>query len=116
MQLRWNQAQHRLANDLLGRVAENAAGCSIPAQDCAVKILGNDSVIGGFDNGSEKETSIVGPRQVRPVENDLACPDNFTVCAQHRRNRHGNTDVLTVSGDAFGLMLHDTLTGANLTE
>jgi len=41
----WNQDRHRLADDLLSRVAEDALGTAIPAGDNTVEVLADDGVV-----------------------------------------------------------------------
>ena len=43
----------RLADDLLGRVAEQALRALVPAHDGAVETLADDGVVRGFDDGRE---------------------------------------------------------------
>ena len=60
------QDEHRHADDLLGRVAEQALRPLIPGNDHTVEILADDGVFGGRDNGREMERSIGNSRPPRP--------------------------------------------------
>ena len=42
-----------LADDLLGRVAEDPLGPPVPARDDAVEVLRDDDVVGRLDDGRE---------------------------------------------------------------
>ena len=48
------QAQHRLAQHLLGRIAKNPRGCGVPAGDHAVQCLAQDGIVGRFDDRREQ--------------------------------------------------------------
>ena len=44
---------HGLADDLVGRVAEDALGPAVPARDDGVERLGDDGVVGRVDDGRQ---------------------------------------------------------------
>src|SRR3546814_5168175 len=50
LMIRWNQDQDRLADDLVGRIAEEPLRTLIPARDDAVEVLAYDRVVGGLDD------------------------------------------------------------------
>ena len=48
-----DQDRNRLANDFLGRVAEQPFSAAIPAHDHAIEILADDRIVGIRDNGGK---------------------------------------------------------------
>ena len=49
----WNQNSDGLADDFFGEVAENPFRTLVPARDEAIKVLADDCVVAGFNDGGE---------------------------------------------------------------
>ena len=64
--------EHRdvLADDLLGRVAEDSLGPLVPARDDAVEVLRDDDVVGRLDDGREPLVQQLGPPLLGDVAED----------------------------------------------
>ena len=56
--------------DLLGRVAEHALGALVPGGDDAVERLGDDGVVGAFDDRREAAAQLLGLLALRDVLDD----------------------------------------------
>ena len=63
-----NDDGDRLADHLLGRIAEQPLGARIPADDDAVQILADDRIVGGFDNTGELPARLLALALLGDVE------------------------------------------------
>ena len=62
-----DENRHRLADDLIGGVAEEALGAAIPGQDRSVEVLADDGIVGGLDHGPVHRSIVVGPAALGDV-------------------------------------------------
>src|SRR5215475_14288894 len=63
----WNQKRNRLADGLVGRIAEEPLRALVPARDDAIEVLAYDGVVAGFDDGRELLQSLLAFAQGNQV-------------------------------------------------
>src|SRR3546814_16444121 len=73
--IRWNQDQDRLADDLVGRIAEEPLRTLIPARDDAVEVLAYDRVVGGLDDRGKPLFRYLRPLALGDVDQHVHSPD-----------------------------------------
>jgi hypothetical protein len=116
MQLRRNQRQDGTPNDLFGLVTEHASRGGIPRSDDAGQVLGNDSVVGRFDDSSEAEARFVEAHTITDLASNRRDADHAAIGIADRRHRDGNVDATAVFVQALRFGVPDMLAGADAFE
>src|SRR5262249_54354255 len=83
----WNQDRDRLADDLLGRVAEHPLRRRIPGHDDAVERLGDDGIVRRLDYGGQAAAELIRPFTIGDVLDDSQELIRTALLSEERRCR-----------------------------
>ena len=102
-----DQLEHRLADDLLGGIAEEALRPFVPAGDDAVEVLADDGVVRRADNGGEKYVRPGLAPGIGDVAGDLGPADDQTLGIPEGGNRHRDIDQAPILSPPLGFRALD---------